>query len=183
MFYNQFQFEVAMTNNSPTDVYCASVDVGDVISKAFGVSGGASPQIYQQRLMKDGKYIKILNTSDTLDVLEPGYTYSVIYRVPDLFQAGEDESDYMFSKLDLIQATIQSMNGSTVPVALHVLSPLDMIVVDSFDQIPNYDPEKQFIIYVKEDTYGDAVSGVTISFDGVEKTTGGTGYCLSLIHI
>ena len=178
MFYNQFQFEVAMTNNSPTDVYCASVDVGNVISKAFGVSGGASPQIYQQRLMKDGKYIKILNTSDTLDVLEPGYTYSVIYRVPDLFQAGEDESDYMFSKLDLIQATIQSMNGSTVPVALHVLSPLDMIVVDSFDQIPNYDPEKQFIIYVKEDTYGDAVSGVTISFDGVEKTTGGTGYCI-----
>ncbi|MDY4414614.1 MAG: hypothetical protein SPE43_09670 [Ruminococcus sp.] len=134
MYYNQFQFEVAMTNTSPADVYGTSVDVGSVISSAFGAKGGGVPQIYQQRIMKDGKCVKILNASDSLEVLEPGYTYSVIYRVPDLFKSDDDESDYMFSKLDVIKSSVKAMEGSKIPVSLNVVSPFDMIVVDELPE-------------------------------------------------
>ncbi len=134
MYYNQFQFEVAMTNTFPADVYGTSVDVGSVISSAFGAKGGGVPQIYQQRIMKDGKFVKILNASDSLEVLEPGYTYSVIYRVPDLFKSDDDESDYMFSKLDVIKSSVKAMEGSKIPVSLNVVSPLDMIVIDELPE-------------------------------------------------
>lgn len=178
MYYNQFQFEVAMTNNCPEKVYASSIDVGHVISSAFGASGGGSPQIYQQRIMRNGKYIKILSTSDKLDVLEPGDTYSVVYMVPDIFTAKDEEKEYMLTKLDVISSSIKAMEGSAVPVSLNVKSPIDMIVVDSLQQVPDYNPETQFIIAIREKMFKDLVKGVSITFNGETKVTGAEGYCI-----
>lgn len=174
---NQFIFEVAITNNSPVDIYCPSTNIGAVITSAFGAKGSASPQIYQRRIMKAGKYVKIINGSDNFAVLEPGYTYSVVYKVPDVFKSG-DEAEFNSSKLDVISSSVKLMSNSKIPVSLNIVSMLDSVVIEDIKQLPDYDPATQFIIMVSGSDTGSIVNGTSVVFNGEKKTISSSGYCV-----
>jgi len=178
LFDNQFIFEVAMTNNCPVDVYCPSTDTGTVISSAFGNAGGSKPVIYQRRLMKDGKYIRIINNDEVFDTLEPGYTYSVVYKASGVFTGidGAGANAFHSSRLDLIKASIEVLNGSKIPVTLNVVSMIDAIILNEIKTIPGYEPEKQITVMVTSSDTKKHLSGATVKMGDVTKTTGYGGY-------
>ncbi len=178
LFDNQFIFEVAMTNNSPVDVYCPSTDTGTVISSAFGNAGGSKPVIYQRRLLKDGKYIRIINNNEVFDTLEPGYTYSVVYKASGVFTGidGAGANAFHSSRLDVVRASIEVLNGSKIPVTLNVVSMIDAIILNEIKTIPGYEPEKQITVMVTSTDTKKYVSGAKVKMGDVTKTTGYGGY-------
>lgn len=180
LYDNQFIFEVAMTNNCPVDVYCPSTDTGTVISSAFGNSGGAKPVIYQRRLLKDGKYIRIINNDEVFDTLEPGYTYSVVYKASGVFTGidGAGKNVFHSSRLDLIKASIEVLNSSKIPVTLNVVKMIDSIILNEIKTIPDYEPEKQITIIVTSSDTKKYLSGATVTMGSVTKKTGSGGYVL-----
>ncbi len=178
LFDNQFIFEVAMTNNCPVDVYCPSTDAGTVISSAFGNSGGAKPVIYQRRLLKDGKYIRIIGNDEVFDTLEPGYTYSVVYKASGVFTGidGAGENKFHSSRLDLIKASIEVLNGSKIPVTLNVVEMIEAIILHEIKTIPGYEPQKQFTVMVTSSDTKKYLNGAVVKMGSVTKTTGSGGY-------
>lgn len=178
LFDNQFIFEVAMTNNCPVDVYCPSTDAGTVISSAFGNSGGAKPVIYQRRLMKDGKYIRIIGNDEVFDTLESGYTYSVIYKASGVFTGidGAGKNKFHSSRLDLIKASIEVLNGSKIPVTLNVVEMIDAIILHEIKTIPGYEPQKQFTVMVTSSDTKKYLNGAVVKMGSIAKTTGSGGY-------
>ncbi|MBR5513610.1 MAG: fibronectin type III domain-containing protein [Ruminococcus sp.] len=178
LFDNQFIFEVAMTNNCPVDVYCPSTDTGTVISSAFGNSGGAKPVIYQRRLMKDGKYIRIIGNDEVFDTLEPGYTYSVVYKASGVFTGidGEGKNKFHSSRLDLIKASIEVLNGSKIPVTLNVVEMIEAIILNEIKTIPGYEPQKQFTVMVTSSDTKQFLDGAVVKMGSVTKNTGSGGY-------
>lgn len=176
---NQFVFDVAMTNNSPVDVYCPSTNVGAVISSAFGAKNSATPVIYQRRLMKDGKYVRIIPANENFDTLEPGYTFSVVYKTPHVFAGITDEGGNSFysSRLEVINASMKLLNDSKIPVHLNIIDMVDAIIFDEIKTIPNYDPETQCVIMATS-TRGSYLNGVTIKLGNQTGTTNSSGYAV-----
>ncbi len=180
LFDNEFTFEVTMTNNSPVDVYCPSTDVGAIISSAFGNSEKTYPLIRQRSIKKDGKYIRILNHDEgALEVLEPGYTYSVVYVAQGVFAGIDGMGAGMFhkSRLDLIKATLEVINGSRIPVKLSVVPWYEFIVIDELKTI-DYDEDKQLVLFVTEDKHNDYVAGATITLGDQTAKTNAEGYAI-----
>lgn len=183
MFDNRFVFEVRMTNNSPVDVYCPAVDVGKIISSAFGTSDYGFAFVRQRSIKKDGKYVRIIPTDDPpLEILEPGYTYSVVYHTSDIFNWDAlDENDatgadsFYDSRLDLVSASLEVMNGSRIPVSLTVVPNQEFIIVDEIKQL-DYDSSKEFVVFVTGGRYEKPLKNATVNFDGESRVTNDDGY-------
>lgn len=171
LYEKRFVYEVAMTNNSPVDVYCPSTNVGEAISNAFEKE---RPVIWQKRLMKDGKYIKILPNDENFEVLEPGYTYSVIYKTPGFF---ENDSAYP-DRYKLLSASIDRVNDSNIPVSLNVLKGEDFVLVDWLTEIPEYDPDKEFVLYIADKSGSQFMEGAVIKYGGKTYTTNASAYAI-----
>ncbi|MDE7225786.1 MAG: hypothetical protein K2N49_02855, partial [Ruminococcus sp.] len=171
LYENRFVYEVAMTNNSDVDIYCPSTNVGEAISNAFD---SECPVIYQKRLMKDGKYVKILSNDEGFETLEPGYTYSVIYKTPRFF---DDESNY-HSRYKLLDASINRLNDSNIPVSLNVLGSEEFVILDYLSEIPDYDPDKEFVLYVADKSGKQFMKGAKISYGGKSYTTNSHAYAV-----
>lgn len=175
---NKFIFEVKMTNNSPVDVYCPNTNVGAIISSAFGNSGTTYPSIKQRSIKQDGKYIRILSSDEpSLDVLEPGYTYSVIYVAEGVFNGidGVGKDAFYTSRLDLVSGSIQVMNGSRIPVTLKVVPNTEFIVIDKIVEI-DYDPETEFVLCVTGGSHKKPLENATVTYGDQTATTGEEGY-------
>ncbi|MCM1133185.1 MAG: fibronectin type III domain-containing protein [Ruminococcus flavefaciens] len=164
LYENRFVYEVAMTNNSPIDIYCPSTNVGEAVSNAFEKE---HPVIYQKRLMKDGKYVKILPNDEDFETLEPGYTYSVIYKTPSFY---EEESAYRY-RYELLNASVTRVNESNIPVALNVLSSEEFVLMDQLAEIPDYDPDTEFVLFVADQSGRQVMNGAKITYGGKTYTT------------
>lgn len=188
MFDNRFVFEVRMTNNSPVDVYCPNTDVGKIVSSAFGVSNFAIPGIRQRSIKKDGKYVHIIPADDPpLEILEPGFTYSVIYQCSDVFDwdaldennaTGEDS--FYDSRLDVVSASLEVMNGSRIPVTLTVVPNQEFIIIDEIKEL-DYDHDKEFVVFITGGRYEKPLKNASVSFNGENKNTGDDGYVVLTI--
>lgn len=185
MFDNRFVFEVRMTNNSPVDVYCPNIDVGKIISSTFGVSGYGYAVIRQRSIKKDGKYVHIIPADDpALEILEPGFTYSVVYQCSDIFDwdaldennaTGEDS--FYDSRLDVVNASLTVMNNSRIPVTLTVVPNQEFIIIDEIKEL-DYDHDKEFVLFVTGGRYEKPLKNATVNFDGETKNTGDDGYVI-----
>lgn len=160
IYNGQFAFEVAMTNNSPVDVYCPSTSVGQITASVFGANKYSVPTIAQQRIMKDGKYVKVIENDKTFDTLEPGYTYSVVYVVQDV--VGADVPRYYKRRMDLIKSAMTVLNNSKIPVSLNVVDMSEFVVMSSGSIPDEYDPEKQFTVFVADEANAKAVSSAKV---------------------
>lgn len=177
---NKFIFEVQMTNNSPVDVYCPNTNVGAIISSAFGNSGSSYPSIKQRSIKQNGKYVRILSSDEpTLDILEPGYTYSVVYVADGVFSNidGVGKDYFYSSRLDLVSASIQVMNGSRIPVSLTIVPNSEFIIIDKIIEI-EYDPETEFVLGVTGGSHSTPLEGATVVLGDQTATTNAEGYVI-----
>ena len=180
LFDNRFVFEVRMTNNCPVDVYCPNTDVGAIVSSALGNFNSKMPSIYQRSIKKDGKYIKILPNDDSpLEILEPGFSYSVIYECEEVFNGidGVGEDSFYDSRLDVVNATLKVMNESRIPVNLQVVPNTEFIIIDEIKEL-DYDHEKQFVLFVTGGKYEKPLKNATILWNGNSATTNADGYAV-----
>ena len=178
LFDNRFVFEVRMTNNCPVDVYCPNTDVGAIVSSALGNYNSKMPDIYQRSIKKDGKYIKILPTdAPALETLEPGFSYSVIYECEDVFNGidGVGEDSFYESRLDVVSASLKVLNGSRIPVDLHVIPNTEFLIIDEIKEL-DYDHDTQFVLFVTGGKYEKPLRNATVSFNGQTATTNSDGY-------
>ena len=180
LFDNRFVFEVRMTNNCPVDVYCPNTDVGAIVSSALGNFNSKLPDIYQRSIKKDGKYVRILPADDPpLEVLEPGFTYSVIYECEDVFSGidGVGEDSFYDSRLDVVSASLKVLNGSRIPVTLSVVPNTEFLVIDEIKEL-KYDHDTQFVLFVTGGRYEKPLKNATVRFDDQTVSTGDEGYAV-----
>ena len=183
LFDNRFVFEVRMTNNCPVDVYCPNTDVGAIISSALGNSNSKVPDIYQRSIKKDGKYVRILPADEPpLEVLEPGFSYSVIYECEEVFKGidGVGEDSFYDSRLDVVSASLKVLNNSRIPVSLTVVPNTEFLIVDEIKEL-KYDHKTESVLFVTGGRYEKPLKDATVTFNGVSKNTGEDGYVVLTI--
>ena len=178
LFDNRFVFEVRMTNNCPVDVYCPNTDVGAIVSSALGNFNSKLPDICQRSIKKDGRYVRILAADEApLEILEPGFSYSVIYECEEVFNSidGVGEDSFYDSRLDVVKASLKVLNGSRIPVTLSVVPNTEFIIVDEIKEL-DYDHDTQFVLFITGGRYEKPLRNATVSFNGTSATTNEDGY-------
>ena len=178
LFNNRFEFEVSMTNNSPVDVYCPSTDVGAIISSAFGKTDTTYPFIFQRSIKKDGKYIDILDSDEpNLEKLRPGMTYSVIYVAEQVFRDidGVGKDAFYESRLDVISGAVKVLNGSRIPVSLHIVPNTEFLIIDKIVEL-DYDPDTEFVLFVTGGKHERPLENAYVKYGDQEGQTNEYGY-------
>ncbi|MDE6775084.1 MAG: hypothetical protein K2J37_02075 [Ruminococcus sp.] len=120
------------------------------------------------------RQVKILSNDESFETLQPGYTYSVIYKTPRFF----DEESYYHDRYKLLNASINRLNDSNIPVSLNVLGGEDFVILNYLSEIPDYDPDKEFVLYVADKSGSQFMKGARISYGGKSYTTNSSAYAV-----
>ena len=151
---NRLYIEMLVENQSPIDLNNLSTEVGDIVATTLGESIG-TPKVtpVQTRFTGKDRILRVIETSERINVLHPGEKFSVLYSVTNI------ANDYPMRLLKALSESLSySSTSRNVSVNIQPVSWVD--VNDPFYGI-DFDPETDFLFLVRN-MNRDEVEGASV---------------------
>ena len=147
--------ELVVENKTPEKIYELQTDISDVLSNQLGTpEKPALAKPFQTRLTGTDGVVKVISNTEKLSVLNPGETFSIVYRISGL------DNPYFFKSLRAIESSLESESSGDVTVQI---APVRLVNVnDPFYGI-QFDKEKDFLFLVKNKA-GEEIKGQKSAF-------------------
>lgn len=181
---NRTFFEVTMKNNTDVPVYNVGSSVGTILTQVYDVQNAVEASVYQTRIVHPDGTMEVIDDTESLTELRPGYALSVVYVARNLFP---NSVNPVTGKpvslgnciLTLMQSSIKLLNDSNIPARLHLVDGINLISTGENDgeskspivQVDdNVDLKKQYVLAVYNLLYTPIVGAKVTLTDASGKT-------------
>ena len=172
---NKTYMEVQMKNNTDSSVYNVGASVGTIVAQILesGEQHTIESSAIQARIISPKGEMELIDLTESIEELRPGYTLSVVYSIRNIVPGG------LFAKstVRLVDAVVRSLSNSNFPVSLRWVDSINLLQDGDYDGITSnvrvdddVDLTKEYVIAVIN-AAGNYVPGATVEITYPDKTT------------